>query len=180
MSQPLSTKQLIANRENAKFGGVKTPEGRAISKLNAIKHGLLSREVLLSGEDEQDLVELGKRMRDYVKPIGELELILTERVVSSAWRLKRVLRVEKATMEWQKRHVLGETRWGNSDTSDEQVALQAEGEMITGSGIEKISRYEALIERGLYKALHELQRVQSARLGDRPPAPLAVDVEISS
>ena len=54
----ISQKQLEANRQNAKLGGVKTEEGKAISKYNAIKHGLLSKEVLLEGEDETKLIGL--------------------------------------------------------------------------------------------------------------------------
>ena len=44
----------------------------------------------------------------------------------------------------------------------------------------KLSRYETAIERSLYKALHELQRLQAGRNteGDVPP-PAAVDVEVS-
>ena len=52
----VSQKQLVANQKNAKLGGVKTEEGKAISKYNALKHGLLSKEVLLDGEDEKTLV----------------------------------------------------------------------------------------------------------------------------
>ena len=33
-----SQKQIEANRENAKLGGVKTEEGKAVSRYNAIKH----------------------------------------------------------------------------------------------------------------------------------------------
>jgi uncharacterized protein (DUF885 family) len=43
----------------------------------------------------------------------------------------------------------------------------------------KLSRYETAIDRQLYKALHELERRQAARLGGNIPAPLAVDVDIS-
>jgi hypothetical protein len=39
-----------------------------------------------------------------------------------------------------------------------------------------LSRYEAAIERSLYKALHELQRAQAARQNGRPPPSMAVDV----
>jgi hypothetical protein len=44
----------------------------------------------------------------------------------------------------------------------------------------KLSRYETGIERSLYKALHELQRLQAARQakGNVSP-PIAVDVDIS-
>jgi hypothetical protein len=42
-----------------------------------------------------------------------------------------------------------------------------------------LSRYEATIERSLYKALHELQRLQAARQGNTVPPPEAVDVDVS-
>jgi hypothetical protein len=44
----------------------------------------------------------------------------------------------------------------------------------------KLSRYETTMERGLYKALHELQRLQANRVAAGTiPLPLAVDVDIS-
>ena len=45
----------------------------------------------------------------------------------------------------------------------------------------KLSRYETTIERSIYKALHELQRLQAARRhteGNVPP-PVAIDVDVS-
>jgi hypothetical protein len=39
----------------------------------------------------------------------------------------------------------------------------------------KLSRYETAIERRYFRALHELQRLQHARLGGYVPPPLAVD-----
>lgn len=44
-------KQIEANRLNALKGGVKTGQGKAAVRLNAVSHGLLSKEVLLPGED---------------------------------------------------------------------------------------------------------------------------------
>ena len=44
----------------------------------------------------------------------------------------------------------------------------------------KLSRYETAIERSLYKALHELQRLQAARRADgNVPPPAAIDVDVS-
>ncbi len=48
-----SEKQDRANRLNAqKSTGPKTPQGRAAVRLNVAKHGILSKDSLLPGEDE--------------------------------------------------------------------------------------------------------------------------------
>jgi len=47
----VSEKQLQANRENAQKGGVKTPEGKAMVKYNALKHGLLAKEAVITAGD---------------------------------------------------------------------------------------------------------------------------------
>ena len=56
----ISEKQLAANRKNALKGGVKTSKGKAITRYNAMKHGLLCKEVLIEGEDNKTLSELEK------------------------------------------------------------------------------------------------------------------------
>ena len=42
-----------------------------------------------------------------------------------------------------------------------------------------LSRYEVMLERSFYKALHELQRLQAARDGQAVPLPVVVDVSVS-
>src|SRR5262245_12307429 len=90
-----SERQAEANRQNAqKSTGPRTPTGKAVVALNAIKHGLLSRESLVKGESETDLIAFGKRLRTQLAPVGELELLLVDRVISTAWRLRRLVAVE--------------------------------------------------------------------------------------
>jgi hypothetical protein len=44
----------------------------------------------------------------------------------------------------------------------------------------KLSGCETALERSLYKALHELQRLQVARRADgNAPPPVAIDVDVS-
>ena len=45
--------------------------------------------------------------------------------------------------------------------------------------LSKFTRYETQIERGLFKAMHELQRLQAMRCNLPVAAPLAVDIDIS-
>lgn len=170
----ISQKQLEANRENAKLGGVKTEEGKAVSKYNAIKHGLLSKEVLLEGEDEKYLIEIGKRLRAELEPQTELELVLVDRITANVWRLKRVMQIESEMID-SDRH---DTDWqGNKRMRTLGGALRYD--FINHDTYGKLIRYESSIERGIYKALHELQRIQSARMGEKPPAPVALDVDVS-
>lgn len=137
-----------------KKGGPKTDEGKEISKMNALKHGLLSKEVLIDGEDEEELLLLTKRIRSEIKPETEIERLLTDRIVANIWRLKRALGME-------------------------------DGEVIsTGGGLmydsDRFFRYETMLEKSLYKALHELERVQAKRNGKDVPLPAVVDVNLDS
>ena len=79
-----SPKKTEANRRNAlRSTGPKTPEGKDAVRVNAVKHGLLSREVLLPGEDEAALKELGERLRSELQPVGELEGLLAEQIIAA-------------------------------------------------------------------------------------------------
>jgi hypothetical protein len=160
----ISQKQLEANKRNAKLGGVKTEEGKAVSKLNATKHALLSNEVLVKGEDRAELIELASRFMAEFKPKTDLERLLIDRIVSNTWRLKRAMRAETDIIE---RELDNDMSFGGSIGK------------VFDSNIEKFMRYETCIERGIYKALHELQRIQSALAGEKPPAPIAIDVDIN-
>jgi hypothetical protein len=60
-----SDKKAEANRRNAlKSPGSKTLEGKSAVLHNALRHGLLSQEVLLPGEDAAALKELGEHLTD--------------------------------------------------------------------------------------------------------------------
>jgi hypothetical protein len=84
-----SAKKAAANRQNAlKSTGPKTPDGKAAVRLNALRHGLLSQEILLPGEDEEALRELAGGLRAELQPVGELEGLLADRITSLLWRLR--------------------------------------------------------------------------------------------
>jgi hypothetical protein len=222
-----SDKQIDANRKNAhKSTGPKTPEGKAAVRLNALKHGLLAEETLLPGEDEEALRELSERLRDELHPVGELENLLVDRIISSYWRLRRLGRVETGIFAWElygelarradeeasshtnrirkivytfpdpsrppEIHNLGPPEKDHESPRNANV-IEARQDAETptlglaflrdadgANAFSKLSRYEAAIERSLYKALHELQRLQAARRADgNAPPPAAIDVDVS-
>ena len=90
-----SDRQADANRRNAqKSTGPKTPEGKAAVRLNALRHGLLSQELLLPGEDEAALMGFAERLMADLQPEGALEILLVEDIIVAYWRLRRFRRVE--------------------------------------------------------------------------------------
>ncbi len=78
--------------------GPRTTEGRAISKLNACKHGVLSKQVLVRGhafkESSRELNALHKRFWDDLQPVGLVEEMLVDQIVTAHWRLRRALMAE--------------------------------------------------------------------------------------
>jgi len=173
----ISQKQLEANQENAKKGGVKTPEGKAVSKHNSIKHGLLSKEVLLEGEDEKSLVELGRRIRADIEPVGELEMLLADRVITNMWRLRRLLEVEREHLSYQREEELT-SDWNLEYLTEKQRGRKAIREMLVNEDTDTLLRYESAIERSIYKALHELERLQASRNGEMVSPPIAIDIDV--
>jgi len=91
-----------ANRRNAqKSTGPKTPEGKRAVRLNALRHGLRSEQILLPGEDKVALRELDEHLRAELDPHGELERLLVDRIVAGYWRLRRLGRVEAGIYVWE-------------------------------------------------------------------------------
>ena len=91
----ISEKQLQANRQNAqKSTGPKTAEGKAIASRNSIRHGLLSKEMVIKGEDAGEFEDLRDRLMTHYAPSGELEILITERIVADFWKLRRGGRLE--------------------------------------------------------------------------------------
>ena len=166
-------KQIVANQANAlKSTGPKTPEGKAVLRFNALKHGILSKEVLLPGERKRDFITFSDGLREALQPLGALEELFVERIITAAWRLRRVLDVEQ---ELFKREVY--------DSYEDTTQYRTIGEAFISAvadcdTVSKLTRYEAAIQRGLYRALHELQRIQAGRGGRNVPLPVAGELEI--
>lgn len=166
----ISEKQIEANKQNAqKSTGAKTEVGKNIVKLNALKHGLLSSEVLLKDENKQELDEMSKKIRNELAPANQIELILVERIIANTWRLKRAMRIEAEMIKNDcTERYLGAKNLGEAFSQD----------FANNDTYGKFTRYETSIERGIYKALHELQRLQAGRKGKNIPLPLAVDIDM--
>lgn len=99
-----SRKKIEANRRNAQRStGPKTRRGKRLSKVNALKYGILSTELTNSSsmsKGEKD--EYKKYLRDliiYYKPVGLIEEDLLDRYAVNQFRLRRIIRAENGELD---------------------------------------------------------------------------------
>ena len=107
-----SEKQKAANRRNAgNSTGPKTNRGKRILKTNAIKHGILAKEILnsimLSTDQRREFREIFEELVSVLAPVGIMEEILVEKIAIIYWRLRAVLEME-----------IGETEASSADVTN--------------------------------------------------------------
>ncbi len=183
MNNKISEKQLKANQENGKKGGVKTDEGKEVSKYNALKHGILKATVSeYEAEFSNDVMD---RLNSQFQPVGVLEKMLVDRIGYFYIRLFRVAKSENEYMQ----SILNPRKVTVKDIIPQieftETIVENEGyiPILKDTSVEKLTstylRYEIALENRMYKAIHELQRLQANRNGEKIPPPLAVDIDMT-
>lgn len=186
----VSHKQLEANKKNAQSGGVKTINGKSVSRFNAQKHAIL-RQSITKYEDNFYhglITDLDKTYR----PLGRMEIILVERIAILYVKLHRVQKAEtefiKSILDPHQVYTVGGFKPLQivGEWEEEKTIIDNEGytPQISSGDIEHTSqvfgRYETTLENRLYKAMHELERLQRLRKGDKVAAPVMLDIGMGS
>ena len=139
-----------ASRQNgAKSRGPKTPEGRARSAQNALKHGLRAEKYLvLPEEDAAEFAGLEAALLEELAPVGALQAVLARRVAVAAWRLARADRLEVELFE--------ERGYGNASPG---LALIRDGNGTRS--FETLLRYRGAAMAEFWRALKTLKALQA-------------------
>lgn len=133
---------------------------------NATKHGILSSKAWLPSEDKAQYKALQEQTFLALQPCNEIENILVDRIVATAWRLRRTALIEEGLFEKDPlRFLEPDSLAGTFQNRYDYFSV--------------LSRYETGLERSLYRALHELQRMQALRRGNMAALPVAVDIQVS-
>jgi len=173
--------QILANRRNAqKSTGHRTREGKSAVSQNAVKHGLLARQAVISSESQADFDLYRDRMLGELAPASPMEFMLAERIVSLSWRLKRAARIQNQVIDalnadntssplakltqslFFKNH--DQSQAGPS-TSAAHLALgrMAIKDFANARVLDRLLMYERRIEHSLYKTILEFQRLDLIR-----------------
>ena len=122
-------------------GGPKTPEGKAITSKNSVKHGCRSRILILPGEKQEDFDAIEQRWYDCYQPRDAATFELVDQLVLNRWLFERA---EKNFLEVSEQLALAigpMTKWNAAQNHQFQLA----------------QRYKTTAERSLSKARSELE-----------------------
>jgi hypothetical protein len=146
----ISNARAEASRRNgAKSGGPRSPEGKARSARNALKHGMRAQNyVVLPEEDGAEFAELEAALTLELAPVGALQAVLARRVAVAAWRLARADRIEVELFE--------ERSWGDGGVG---IALIRDGNGTRS--FETLLRYRGAAMAEFMRALRTLKALQA-------------------
>ena len=161
-----------ARRNGAKSHGPVTAQGKAVSSLNAIKHGLNSKQVVLSHEDRSAYDRLHQSFRNRLRPIDDLEAQLVEKMAAATWRLNRITGIETEILE---KEML--TRMEEMDqefdvkkaTPQQRLTWVWERLANETTTLTLLLRHQAQYNREFDKALKQLQDLQKQRRTQQEP-----------
>jgi hypothetical protein len=153
-----SEAQIKANRANAvKSTGPKTAEGRAKSRMNALKYGLTAKQLIIFDENQKDLSDLLSDMFEDYQPVGAREEELTRQLALAFWGLRRIRRAEAGIY-----NDAGDHRCGVFQTMTSAVANH--------------TRSLAATLRSIQTFTNELERLQARRRREVVQPPIAIEV----
>jgi hypothetical protein len=169
-------KSATARINGAKSHGPKTPEGKEVSSLNALKHGFTSRKTFILQTESLD--EYRAFLAEHLaihQPATPPEKELIEQMAIARWRIRRFVGAETVLIDCEmvRNHDKVDKEFGPTD-SDVHLALAIRSLADESRCLSLMSRYESRLQRchdKAYAALRELQQLRTPPAPDPEPPP---------
>ena len=123
--------------------GPRTPEGKAVSAMNALQHGFTSKNIIVMPGQEPDFQRLESELLAQVRPEGALEETLFQHLLRDAWTLHRV-QLRQVQMAQSSIDPLF-----NPDCEKE---------------FDRLERYHSRYQSSFHRSLRELRALQTTRV----------------
>src|SRR3954447_6463839 len=161
---PISERRLAANRANAQLStGPTSPEGKAVSSLNAVKTGLCGRAVLLADEEEARAYrEHVERVFAWWNPDNVEEHALVQALADTQWRLESIPGLESAL--YAQARLRGQPLLQHADPTVQRLLLDAHAEAVEAKALKNLRLHEQRLRRQYEKDKAELNELRNERL----------------
>jgi len=174
-----SDKKIAANRLNGQRS--RGPTNTTSTRFNATKHGLLAVGIT-ELDDADGYRTILSDLIPELNPVGVREMFLVESMALNMVKSKRARRLEAEYITSELNPPIHGPNVLGDDLELFKGALLDPGlpaalTFVSAQRLVSIyQRYETAIDLRLFRALHELERLQRMRKGERLAAPVAVDV----
>lgn len=174
----VSSRKIEANRKNSRLStGPRTSIGKRRVSQNAVRHGFFSKFLLIQHPDGKEIQgeyeDFYNEVRKYYEPVGFLEELWAEKITVWSWRLRRLLRCESGQIsralavhdyEIQNSKAADLVDPESRSSSSPEINALTDHLFLPGKDeLDKLLRYEAMINRQLNHAIAELERLQLRR-----------------
>ena len=164
-------KRKQARRNGAMAAGTKSPEGLKQSSMNALRHGLTSKAVVLTNESQAKFDELRQEYVNRFLPQDAVEMDLVDDMVGARWRLRRITIMQTAAFDLQMDKDEVEIKKSFVKIDEPTRTVVAFTKLTNGEKtLELLMRYETTYSRMYDRAMKALQRLQMDRLKSGPSA----------
>src|SRR6202050_5433342 len=159
MPSPL---QYAANRLNAeKSEGPTSPQGKARSSMNALRHGLTARVVVLPSEDMDAYRAFSKEIVDSLDAQTPVERQFAQTVADNQWRINRIRSIEDGMLGMGHFEAAGKF---DCPPSEIHSAMNAARPFRHHSkSFVNLSIYEQRRHRSIKESLRQLRELQAER-----------------
>ncbi len=154
--------QYAANRLNAeKSHGPTTPQGRARSSMNALRHGLTARVVVLPSEDMNAYHAFSKEIVDSLDAKTPVERQFAQTVADNQWRINRIRSIEDGMLGMGHFEAAGDFPSPTPEIHSAMTAARAFRD--DSKSFVNLSIYEQRLHRSMKESLRQLKELQTER-----------------
>jgi len=168
----LVSKAEAARANGAKSRGPATPEGRAKSSRNSLRHGFSAKSVLLPAESHEQFQLLLDAHIQQFHPANPVEMDLVEAMAVARWRLRRIWAIETSLFahELQRRAEDMDEEFTDM-TPDDRLAWVFQRVADNNQSLSLLARYEGNLNRAFDRAFKQLNLLKSRRQNEPKPTP---------
>lgn len=143
-----SDRRTKSNRQHSQLST--GPNDTSQSRLNALSHGILSRQALITSgegcEDAELFDQLADGLREDWAPVGATEQLLVDQLISLTWRRKRVINYETGSIRAKADTAVED--WEREQSSDRMAYIRGlSGE--SWDSTEKLIQQREVVETDL-------------------------------
>jgi hypothetical protein len=129
-----------------------------------LRSSFLAKKLLIKGENAKEFEKFQAKLLEEMLIVTEIEYILAEKFISSAWKLKRATEIERNLLNEQN-EITDEDRFGGGwNSKRRQRVRNIKRVRLYKQEIQHIIQHQIELEKSMHKALEQLRAEQALRV----------------